>query len=232
MASNKRPPHASCASCTYEMLDRACIGAKKGAKGCPTLTAAEALAEANQEYEKDDVRSFARTASIQEAECYANRHQQPYVMQPEKTRIAEICEFANRMGYKRLGLAFCGGLVKEAAIVADIFETHGFDVVSVMCKAGGTPKSQIDLTAEQTIYHNINEPICNPIFQAQLMNRENTELNVLLGLCVGHDALFFKYAHGPTTVLAVKDRVTGHNPLAPIYLAESYYQKVRGVSDE
>ena len=53
------------------------------------------------------------------------------------------------------------------------------------------------------------------------MNRENTELNVLLGLCVGHDALFFKYAHGPTTVLAVKDRVTGHNPLAPIYVAES-----------
>ena len=69
--------------------------------------------------------------------------------------------------------------------------------------------------------------MCNPIFQAKLLNREKTQFNVLLGLCVGHDSLFFKYAEAPTTVLAVKDRVTGHNPLAAIYLSDSYYRKIK-----
>jgi uncharacterized metal-binding protein len=44
---------------------------------------------------------------------------------------------------------------------------------------------------------------------------------------VGHDSLFFKYTNVPTTVLAVKDRVTGHNPLAAVYQADSYYRKIR-----
>jgi uncharacterized metal-binding protein len=72
-----------------------------------------------------------------------------------------------------------------------------------------------------------NEAMCSPISQAKLLNYEKTDLNVLLGLCVGHDSLFFKYAEAPTTVLAVKDRVTGHNPLAAVYLYNSYYQKLK-----
>jgi uncharacterized metal-binding protein len=44
---------------------------------------------------------------------------------------------------------------------------------------------------------------------------------------VGHDSIFFKYAEAPTTVLAVKDRVTGHNPLAAIHLSDSDYQKIK-----
>ena len=72
-----------------------------------------------------------------------------------------------------------------------------------------------------------DEAMCNPIYQACLLNQEKSQLNIQLGLCVGHDSLFFKYAEAPTTVLAVKDRVTGHNPLAAIYLSESYYRKVR-----
>jgi uncharacterized metal-binding protein len=69
--------------------------------------------------------------------------------------------------------------------------------------------------------------MCNPIFQAKLLNHSNTQFNIVLGLCVGHDALFFQHAQAPTTVLAVKDRVTGHNPLAAIYLVDSYYRKIR-----
>ena len=70
-------------------------------------TSKKVLAEANRAYDDPDVREFARQASIQEAQCYANRDQKPYVMQPTKTRIVEIYEFARRMGYRRLGLAFC-----------------------------------------------------------------------------------------------------------------------------
>lgn len=217
----------SCATCDLERNERVCMREEgRGGKGCPTLTRTGVLAEANREYEDARVLEFARNASIQEAECYANRDQKPYVLQPTKTRIVEICEFAQKMGFKRLGLAFCIGLTKEAAVVTEIFETYGFEVVSVLCKAGRTPKENIGLTDDQQIYRGAPESICNPIYQARLLNHEKTDFNVLLGLCVGHDSLFFKHAESPVTVLAVKDRVTGHNPLAPIYLSESYYRKL------
>ena len=38
----------------------------------------------------------------------------------------------------------------------------------------------------------LEEPMCNPIAQAQLLNRAQTQLNICLGLCVGHDSLFYK----------------------------------------
>jgi uncharacterized metal-binding protein len=191
------------------------------------LSDKKGLGEANREYETPEIREFAYKASLQEAECYANRHQRPYIMQPSKTRIVEIMEFAEKMGYKRLGLAFCVGLAREAAMVDDILKARGFEVVSVLCKAGRTSKKMIGIRDEDMIFQGTDEPMCNPIYQATLLNQQNAELNVLLGLCVGHDSLFFKYAQAPTTVLAVKDRVTGHNPLAAIYLSDSYYKKVK-----
>jgi len=225
-AKAKRAP--SCALCDYAMLEKICVtpGGKAG-KGCPTVLDKEVLAQANQEYDIPEVRKFAQNASRQEAECYANRDQRPYIMQPTKTRIVEICEFAKKMGYERLGLAFCVGLVKEARLVTEILESHGFEVVSVLCKAGRTSKERLGLEESEMIFQGSDEAMCNPIYQAALLNHEEAQFNILLGLCVGHDSLFFKYAKAPTTVLAVKDRVTGHNPLAAIYLSESYYRKVR-----
>jgi len=218
----------SCACCELDFLSRICLlDSRQGSKGCPSLTKADVLSEANKEYDDPTVREFARQASIQEAECYANRDQRPYILQPTKTRLVEVIEFAKKMDYKRLGLAFCIGLTREAAAVNDILEAHGFEVVSVLCKAGRTSKGNIGLTEDQKIYRGMDEPMCNPIYQAKLFNHENTDFNILLGLCVGHDSLFFKYVESPTTVLAVKDRVTGHNPLAAVYLSESDYQKIK-----
>ena len=222
---NLIPP--SCASCELVRPKRICISPEGiGSKGCPTLVGKEALAEAQKEYEDPEVREFARQASIQEGECYANRHQRPYVMQPTKPRIVEIGEFARKMGYKRLGLAFCIGLRKEAKVVEGVFKAYGFEVVSVICKAGRISKEKIGIKEKEKIFQGSDETMCNPIFQAKSLNKAGTEFNVLLGLCVGHDSLFFKYAEAPTTVLAVKDRVTGHNPLAAIYLSDTYYQKI------
>ncbi len=228
MKEKKKAPAPTCAVCAFEMAEKICVTQEgKGGKGCPTLLDKKVLAEANREYDIPEIRNFARNASLQEAECYANRDQRPYIMQPTKTRIVEICEFAKKMGYERLGLAFCVGLTKEARLVTEILESHGFEVVSVLCKAGRTSKELIGLEESEKIFQGSDEAMCNPIYQASLLNEEDSELNILLGLCVGHDSLFFKYAKAPTTVLAVKDRVTGHNPLAAIYLSESYYRKTR-----
>lgn len=65
--------------------------------------------------------------------------------------------------------------------------------------------------------------MCNPIGQAIFLNKAETELNLILCLCVGHDTLFMKYSEAPVTVFAAKDRVLGHNPMAALYLSDSYY---------
>lgn len=227
MTQNKKGLTPDCAACPTEMQDMICLHTKGiGHKGCPTLTRKKLLAKANQAYTNSEINLFARQASIQEASCYANRHERPYLLQPSKTRIVEICEFADRMGFKRLGLVFCVGLKEEAGIVDRIFKNRSFEVISVCCKAGRTSKEFIGIEDRDKIFQGTDEAMCNPIFQAMVLNEEKTDLNILLGLCVGHDSLFFKYAQAYTTVLAVKDRVTGHNPLAAIYLHNSYYKKL------
>ena len=70
--------------------------------------------------------------------------------------------------------------------------------------------------------------MCNPIHQSRRLNKEETDLNILVGLCVGHDSLFYKYSKAPVTTLVVKDRVLGHNPVAALYTADSYYGKIMG----
>jgi uncharacterized metal-binding protein len=213
-----------CANCSPVPQEKICMNLKgKGGKGCPTLQAKGLAGQAQKEYHLTDVREFARQASIQEGECYAGRDQRPYVMHPTKPRIREICEFARKMGYTRLGLVFCVGLAKEAAIVAQILHNQGFETVSVACKVGSVPKEEIDVKDSEKIFIGEHESMCNPILQAVIVNDAKTDFNILLGLCVGHDSLFFKYAEAPTTVLAVKDRVAGHNPLGPIYLWGNYY---------
>lgn len=131
-----------------------------------------------------------------------------------------------KCSYKKIGLLFCIGLSKEAKIVHNILSYHDFEVVSVLCKNGGIEKSYLEISKEDTLSGQCNEIMCNPIGQALLLNEQKTDFNVVLGLCVGHDTLAMKYLEAPITTLAVKDRVTGHNPLAAIYLSESYYSKL------
>jgi uncharacterized metal-binding protein len=217
-----------CAECSLPIRERICYSPEgKGSKGCPTLSNRKLLEQARKEYQKPEILEFARQASLQEAECYLHREEKPFLMHPSKTRIQEICEFASKMKYSRLGIISCIGLSKEAAIVAQILEAQGFEVVSAVCKAGSVPKEEIGVKEHEKIRIGEYEAMCNPIFQAMLVNDAKTELNVLLGLCVGHDALFFKYAQAPTTVLAVKDRLMGHNPLAAIYTSETFYARLK-----
>ncbi len=174
----------------------------------------EIQAQARALYNEEENNRLALAAARVEAAGYGRQ-----------CRMEEIMAFANRMNYHRLGLVFCMGLKKEAAMVTKILRAGGFEVVSVICKNGGMPKANLGLTPEECLDDKGDEVMCNPIGQALLMNEAGVEFNILLGLCVGHDTLALKYLEAPTTVLAVKDRVACHNPLGPIYVAESYYKK-------
>jgi uncharacterized metal-binding protein len=196
-------------------------------EGCPTCDRQDVVARAAREYEKPDIRAFACAASIQEAEGYADRDRGYENVKPLKPRIVEIAEFARRMDYRRLGLVFCAGLAAEGRLVADFYRSRDFEVVSALCKVGRVPKETIGVADDQKIAIGRHESMCNPISQAMLMNAAGTELNILLGLCVGHDSLVFKYSDAFCTVLAAKDRVFGHNPLAAVYTMDSYYRYLK-----
>lgn len=217
---------SNCAKCPYKTSDRLCRSkAGKAPESCPTQNLPELTAQSLAEYKQTPgIHEFARQASIQEAEGYINRDLGFERVRASKTRIEEISEFAEKMNYQRLGLAFCIGLRNEARVVEKIFSARGFKVISAACKVGCIPKEDIGLTKDQQISPDTREAMCNPILQAMIMNREKSEFNVLLGLCVGHDSLFIKYTEAPCTVLAVKDRLLGHNPLAAVYHYDSYYR--------
>ncbi|KAF5434773.1 putative metal-binding protein [Candidatus Methanophagaceae archaeon] len=147
-----------------------------------------------------------------------------YYMQ--KTRIQELIIYAKEMGYTKLGVAFCIGLQTEAELICDVLSKH-FTVSSVCCKVCGIDKSyfelerlhkriELDTESENGVESEV-EAMCNPIGQATLLNKEHTDLNIILGLCIGHDILFTNHSDAPVTTLAVKDRVLAHNPLGAIY---------------
>ena len=138
------------------------------------------------------------------------------------TRVQEVMEFARKIGARKIGIANCIGLVNEARIFARILRANGFEPYAVICKVAGKAKSSLGIPKQ---CEGIGAAMCNPILQARLLNREGTDLNVVIGLCVGHDSLFYRYSEAYVTTLVTKDRVTGHNPAAVLYTANSYYKR-------
>ncbi|HEY8364302.1 MAG TPA: DUF1847 domain-containing protein [Haloplasmataceae bacterium] len=170
--------------------------------------------EAKKLYHEEENHKLAYNSALVESSGYG-----------KNTRLEEIIDFANRCGFKRLGVAFCIGLKEEAKCLCHILKHHHFEVISVVCKNASIPKEFMGIKEDEKVRPNTREAMCNPIMQAMVLNKAQTELNILLGLCVGHDTLFIKYSKAPITVFAVKDRVLAHNPLGAIYLANSYYKK-------
>jgi len=216
-----------CALCGVDERNRICRTVHgKGPVFCPTINQRERIYHFMKPYDDEDTREFARNATIQEAECFINRGVKPFVRFPVKPRIQETYEFTKKMGYQKIGLAFCAGLFREATLIHRLFESKGFEMVSVVCKVGGIPKEYLGILEDQKIRIGAEETMCNPIAQAEILNAARVDFALVLGLCVGHDSLFIKHVQSPVTVLAVKDRVLGHNPLGALYTLNSYYSRL------
>ena len=200
----------TCADCTI----LACCEAdqENRPKNCP-MNQEGLLKKAMQEYEKEENHDFYISSSEIESIGYG-----------QWTRVREIIEFSKRMGYKRLGMAFCKGLRKEARVMGQILRRNGFEVLSVMCKSGGMDKTAAGVSEERKLKPGSFEAMCNPVFQAVLLNEQHTEFNIAVGLCVGHDSFFYKYSEAPVTTLISKDRVLAHNPAGALYCADGYYR--------
>ena len=208
----------ACAYCPSTV--RACRNGDNDERGpgyCPSKVDAEGIVDADL-YRRDPfIERVAQVSAVVESEGYCRW-----------TRVEEICHFAKRMGFKRVGIVCCISFVDLSRVFSAILESHGLEVASVACKNGGVPKEEIGLKDEEKIRPGTYEPICNPISQAELLNRAGCELNVIVGLCVGHDSLFIRHSKGLVTTLVTKDRVLAHNPVAALHLADSYYSRVWG----
>jgi uncharacterized metal-binding protein len=198
-------------ACSYEPNE------KKPPRFCPMPEGSEQLTAIEQTYVKDEgLREWACESARTESSGYCR-----------STRIEEIMDFARRIGATRLGIAHCVGLMEEAKAAREIFLRNGFEVDAICCKVGSIEKERIGLKDEEKVHPGQFEALCNPVAQAELLGQAGTQLNILIGLCVGHDSLFFKYSRAPVTVLVAKDRVLGHNPVAALYTSGSYYRRLK-----
>ncbi|MEW5993094.1 MAG: DUF1847 domain-containing protein [Candidatus Zixiibacteriota bacterium] len=138
-------------------------------------------------------------------------------------RLSELIYFCLDMHYHRLGLAFCIDLLEPAEILTSVLRRF-FDVLPVCCKVGGM--SVIDpIMAHETNRKSAEGELisCNPALQAELLNRAETDLNVIVGLCVGVDCVFTRASRAPVTTLFVKDKSLANNPIGAVY--SDYYLK-------
>jgi uncharacterized metal-binding protein len=142
------------------------------------------------------------------------------------TRVEDTIAFAKLMGWRKIGIATCIGLLEETSRLESILSAQGLEPMSVCCKVGSVDKEQLGVKDADKVRPGTHEPACNPVAQARILNDLGADMNVIVGLCVGHDMLFSKHSRAPVTTLVVKDRVTGHNPAAVLYGQNFYYRRL------
>lgn len=205
-----KPEEMSCIDCRVKNCD-------KGDKAYPAFCLTTHM---DQEILQDALECYAEEENHKAMVAAAEVEYEHYC---KYTRVEEIMEFARKIKARKIGIATCVGLLRESRTLASILRKHGFEVYGAACKAGAVPKTEVGIPEECC---KIGKNTCNPILQAKLLNAAKTDLNVVMGLCVGHDSLFYKYSEALTTTGVTKDRVLGHNPVAALYTAESYYNKL------
>lgn len=181
-------------------------------KNCP-MALTPSVVNTREIFADPEIRSIAYAAAVTESRGYMRW-----------TRVEETMEFARSIGATKIGMAFCIGLRNEGKVLGKIFETNGFEVVSIACKTGAIPKEEIGVADHEKVRPGTAEMACNPVAQALMLNEAGTQLNVIVGLCVGHDSLFIKFSKALVTSLIAKDRVLAHNPIGAIYCSSAYYQ--------
>lgn len=87
-----------CSICPFEKRDRLCSSGEKFIKDCPTKQFQEYREEIKKEYLNPQIDRIYKISSD--------------IKGPGKTRIEETLYVAEKMGYQKIGIAFCSGLKK------------------------------------------------------------------------------------------------------------------------
>jgi uncharacterized metal-binding protein len=208
-----------CAECVAKPCNQGLKDEKVLPSFCPIRNFKDLVKEVKTRYKSKDIQNFYVQAALIEKEAYDEKAaRQEGRTVPVRPRIREIVEFAKKIRAKKIGVAFCSGLSDEASRAVNIFKMHGLEVCSTACCCGAVDKTELGIPPDYKIRDpEAFEASCNPLLQAELLNKAKTTFNVIIGLCIGHDMLFTKHSNAPVTTLIVKDRFTGHNPVISLY---------------
>jgi uncharacterized metal-binding protein len=195
-SDNKMDLIYSCSICE----SKPCIkGGNNFPKQCPTVLQSKIAIESKDIYIENkiinNIMKISDTLPRNEIKEY-------------RSRFDEIILFIKEMRINKLGVAFCTGLSDEAGKFIELFKNEEIKIIPVCCRVGAVDKNEIGIKKSD---HFIST--CNPITQAEILNSEKTDLNIVIGLCVGHDVIFNKYIKGLTTTLIVKDRKYNNCPV-------------------
>jgi uncharacterized metal-binding protein len=127
-----------------------------------------------------------------------------------RNRVEELIHFANGRGMKRIGIAFCVSMIREAQRLGSVLQEASLDPQLICCRVGAIDSSEIGLAKAHPERF---AAICNPVAQAKLLNDAHVDLVVQVGLCIGHDLVLQEVCDAPVTTLVVKDRVFDHHPI-------------------
>ncbi len=119
-------------------------------------------------------------------------------------RLSELVYFCLEMGYRSVGVAYCVDLAGPAEILIQVLRRF-FSVHPAPCRR------DTELNGDEANTH------CNPADQAEMLNELETDLNVIVGLCMGSDCVFTQRSAAPVTTLFVKDRALANNPIGAVY---------------
>jgi uncharacterized metal-binding protein len=194
------PKRYACAHCTTT----SCFSGnpERMPASCPTRTA-PGLARDSEPYRVPETQARMRAADAT-----------PFA--PDGTlrnRIDEIVAFARLQSFRRIGIAFCVTMTKEAQRLAHWLRERGFETEAVCCRVGAIDYDEIGLAKAHPERF---AAICNPVAQARLLDARNVDLVVQMGLCVGHDLILQQECAAPVTTLVVKDRVHDHHSIAAL----------------
>jgi uncharacterized metal-binding protein len=183
---------------------------------CLTLANRKGAAETKELYNSDSPEArILKAAGEVEAEFYGRM-----------TRVEETIVFAKKMGYQKIGIATCFALMNETTILSACMRSADLEPKAIICKVGSIDKGDVGVPEEMKLLPGHKEATCNPVLQARALNEWGSDLNVVMGLCVGHDCLFNQNSKAPVTTLVAKDRILGHNPVQALYLSKTFYSRI------
>lgn len=169
---------------------------------CPTLTHAPIAADVRA-YQSDERRELMRAAD-----------EAPFAEDGQlRSRVDELAGFARRTGVRKLGVAFCVSMRKEAQRLAERMESEGLETALVCCRVGAVDAGELGLPKKDPERF---VSACNPVAQARLLDEARVDLVAAVGLCLGHDLVLQQESAAPVTTLVVKDRVYDHHPIAAL----------------
>lgn len=203
----------------FEIEKMTCVDC--GTLGCarhtgqyPAFCATSSMSEGETSRLREDYKSDAETYAFMKAASKTTSRGFSEAL----CRAEETMDYCHRMGYQKIGIAFCAGVTEEARALAKILRVHGYDVEGYVCKIGAMSNADMGLTESCCNFGTVS---CNPLAQAEYLNAAKTDINIVMGLCVGHDAYFYRHSDAPCTTLLVKDKATVNNPGAALIASQT-----------